>query len=88
MNLEKYNEIQKHRQEIIRRNASRRMRGESHLQEPVPPKPAYPMAVQLETPEGDYIGTWPAGVSEADARAEAAAQGYTVGKATLKRAIR
>lgn len=69
------------RREAISRNASRRLRGLPAL--PVPAKPERPTRVQLLGPGGDYIGTWPVGTSEADAREEAVDLGYRVCRAVL-----
>jgi len=68
------------RQEIISSNRSRRMQYPPKPLLDVPPKLKKPQVVTLYEPDGTYIGAWPFGVSEADAKAEAIEQGYKVGK--------
>jgi hypothetical protein len=74
MTPDEYRQYEANRQNIIRSNAGRRMSGKPQL--PVPPKVERPTRVQLTDRNKDYVGTWPFGVSEADAIAEAQAQGY------------
>src|SRR3990167_3930085 len=54
MTLAEYNKAQFERQEIIRQNASRRMKHLPAL--PVPDKPTPPLVPIAYSPSGDYIG--------------------------------
>ena len=54
MTLAEYNKAQVARQEIIRQNASRRMKHLTAL--PVPDKPTPPLVPIAYSPDGDYIG--------------------------------
>jgi len=72
------------RQAIISGNRSRRMRGLKPRPVPMPLTPQY--RVQLTTANGDYIGTWPSGVSTVEAVREARELGYTVTRVEMVRA--
>src|SRR3990167_8714771 len=54
MTLAEYNKAQFERQEIIRQNASRRLKHLPAL--PVPDKPTPPLVPIAYSPDGDYIG--------------------------------
>jgi len=56
---EAYSNALRDRQDVIRDNASRRMRTPKLPPLPVPPKPEAPTGLQAEGLNGDYLGTWP-----------------------------
>lgn len=75
-----YEAYEKKRKSLISDNRSRRMKGEKPL--PVPPPAVKPTVWQIHDKDGDYVGTWPVGVSKRDAIQEAKSLGETVGKVT------
>ena len=81
ISADEYGKAMAARQEAVRANAGRRLKGLPPL--PVPPKPDKPTWIQLFDVDGDYIGTWPSGTTEAEARAEAEEKGFRVGKCKI-----
>ena len=75
MTPEEYRHYESNRQRIISANRSRRFRGKVSELEIVPPRLPRPQRVQLYDVDGNYIGTWPYGVSKAEAWNEASIAG-------------
>lgn len=80
MTILEWQKYEAQRQRRITENRVRRMQRNPQPPLPTIPRLPKPTRVQLYTPDGDYIGTWPYGVSKEDALAEAWEQGYKVGK--------
>ncbi len=81
MNITQWQQHEKKRQNRISDNRSRRMCSLSVL--PKIEKLPRPLRVQLLDIAGDYIGTWPYGVSSAEAKLEAIRGGYKIGSVTF-----
>ena len=69
MTITEYRAYERHRQDIISANRSRRMKSLDLLA--TPPRVARPMRVMIETKAGEYVGTADFDVSADDAIDEA-----------------
>ncbi len=77
MNKEEWYQYEKKRRIRISDNRSRLMSGLPAL--PKIEKLTRPLRVQLSDVAGDYIGTWPYGISLAEAKLEAIEKGHEIG---------
>jgi hypothetical protein len=73
--MPEFQRLTRERNEIISRNRSRRLTGAPLL--PVPEKPVQPLRVQILTPDGEYVGTWPYGVTKEQALEDCLEHGHT-----------